>query len=123
MRLIIKYKRTVKYEPIKSMTKGLSKLQKKIIQIAYRNRGGILARNVLAEVYGFSTTVNIQNIKPGAIVFNRKVIGERKYQAASTATARSFNRLAARGLARRQYSGMSLTEEGVKVAKDLTPET
>lgn len=99
------------------MTKGLSRLQKKILRIVYRNRGSVLARDVLARVYGFPA--NIQGKKVGAMIFNRRKIGPKRYQAASTATARSFNRLAARGLARRRYSGILLTEEGLKVASEI----
>jgi hypothetical protein len=43
------------------MDRGLSELQKKILQMAYINQGDILARDILAELYGFSATVN--NIK------------------------------------------------------------
>ena len=103
--------------------KGLSSLQKKVIYLAHKNQGSILARDILTRVYGFPTIINIQDTKPGALVFNRRVIGERRYQAASVATARAFNRLVKRALARRQYSGITLTEAGVKVAKGLTPET
>jgi len=101
--------------------RGLSKLQKSILQLAYRNQGNILARDVLARVYRFPATAgNIRGKKVGALVFNRKVIGERRYQSASVAVARAFNRLAARGLAHREYNhGIILTEAGVTVAKAL----
>lgn len=99
------------------MTKGLSKLQKKILQIAHKNQGNILARDVLAEVYGFPA--NIQGKKMGGMVFSRRAIGERRYQSASVSVARAFNRLAKRGLAHRQYSGVTLTEAGVRIAESL----
>jgi len=101
------------------MSRGLSELQKNILQIAYTNPDGILARDVLAEVYGFPTTVtNIKDKWPGAMIFSRKAIGEKRYQSASVSVAKAFNRLAARGLVRREYNtGITLTKEGVKVAK------
>ena len=106
------------------MMKRLSKLQKQIIQLAHRNKGSVLARNVLVGAYGFLTITDIEAAKPGALVFNRKLIGPKRYQAASVAVARSFNRLAARGLVQRQYNrGITLTGQGVQVAKGLTPET
>ena len=82
-----------------------------------------MARDVLAEVYGFPTTVtNIRGKRAGALVFSRKAIGEKRYQSASVSVAKAFNRLAARGLARREYNtGVTLTKEGVEVAsKNLT---
>jgi hypothetical protein len=101
------------------MGRGLSELQKKILQRAYKNQSSILARDVLAEVYGFPATVtNIKGKRAGAMIFNRKAIGEKRYQSASVSVAKAFNRLAARGLLRREYNtGITLTKEGVRVAK------
>ena len=101
------------------MSRGLSELQKNILQLAYKNQGSILARDVLLEVYRFPATVtNIRDKRLGAVVFSRKAIGEQRYQSASVAVARTFNRLAARGLAHRRYTeGITLTKEGVEVAK------
>jgi hypothetical protein len=96
------------------MDRGLSELQKKILQLAYTKQGNILAKNVLAEVYCFPTVTDIRS----KMVFSRKVIGEKRYQSASVSVAKAFNRLAARGLVRREYNkGITLTKEGVKVAK------
>jgi len=105
------------------MSRGLSELQKNILQLAYKNQGSILARDVLAEVYGFPATVtNIKGKRAGALVFSRKDIGEKRYQSASVVVVKSFDRLAARGLAHREYNeGITLTKEGVKVAsRNLT---
>ncbi|RKX62179.1 MAG: hypothetical protein DRP37_02205 [Thermodesulfobacteriota bacterium] len=101
------------------MSRGLSELQKNILQMAYTTQDSILARDVLAEVYGFPATVtNIKDKRQGALVFSRKAIGERRYQSASVSVAKAFNRLAARGLAHREYNeGITLTKEGVDVAK------
>ena len=100
------------------MSRGLSELQLNILQLAYTNQGGILAKNVLVEVYGFPTVTDIRS----KMVFSRKDIGEKRYQSASVAVVKSFDRLAARGLAYRKYNeGITLTKEGVKVAsRNLT---
>ena len=99
------------------MIRGLSELQKNILQLAYRNQGNILARDVLSEVYGFPTVTNIRDKRAGALVFSRKVIGKKRYQSASVSVAKAFNRLAARGLAHRKYNyGITLTKEGEDMA-------
>lgn len=67
------------------MDRGLSKLQKEILLLAYRNRNICLVRDVLTEVYRFPTKGNIQSAKPGTLIFERKEIGLKKYQAASVA--------------------------------------
>ena len=96
------------------MGRGLSELQKKILQMAYTKQDNILAKNVLVEVYGFPTVTDIRS----ELVFSRKAIGEKRYQSASVSVAKAFNRLAARGLVRREYNtGITLTKEGVGVAK------
>jgi hypothetical protein len=105
------------------MSRGLSELQKNILQLACTNGGSILARNVLAEVYGFPAAVtNIMGKRAGALVFSRKVIGEKRYQSASVSVAKAFNRLAARGLAHRKYNkGITLTKKRIEVAsRNLT---
>lgn len=101
------------------MIKGLSKLQKEILRLAYRNRGRYLSnREVLVKFYGFKPIVNINKVNPGALVFDREDIGVKKYNSASVSVARCFNRLVARGLAEREYNqGIKLTDAGVKVVK------
>ncbi len=109
------------------MVKGLSKLQKEILKIAYRNRsplseyGDVTNSEVLIEVYNFPAH------PPGPYhtsgkpqIFNRVEIGINKYKAASVSIVKSFDRLAERGLAqRKQNHGIILTEEGMKIAKAL----
>ena len=105
------------------MSRGLSELQKNILQMAYTNQGSILVRDILAEVYGFPAAVtNIRGKRAGALVFSRKAIGEKRYQSASVSVAKAFNRLAARGLVRREYNkGITLTKEGIEVvSRNLT---
>ena len=109
------------------MVRGLSKLQKEILKIAYRNRdrmseyGDVTNSEVLIEFYNFPAH------PPGPYhtsgkpqIFNRVEIGIKKYKAASVSVVKSFDRLVERGLAQRQYNhGIYLTGEGMKVAKAL----
>ena len=103
------------------MTKGLSKLQKEILILAYKNRRKYLSnREVLVKIYGFKPLVNINEVSPGALVFDREAIGVKRYQAASVSVARCFNRLCSRGLAEREYNrGIKLMDAGIKVAKEI----
>ena len=104
------------------MGRGLSELQKNILQLACTNGGSVLARDVLAEVYGFPATVNnIRGKRARTLVFSRKAIGEKRYQSASVSVAKAFNRLAARGLAHRKYNeGIILTKEGEACVRKKT---
>lgn len=101
------------------MGKGLSKLQKGILLLAYRNRNICLVRDVLIKVYQFPTKGNIQGAKPGALIFERKAIGLKKYQSASVTIVKSFNRLIRRALASKQYYGINLTPTGTKLAEKI----
>ena len=109
------------------MIKGLSKLQKEILKIAYRNRGrmsgygDVVNCKVLIEVYNFPAHPPAPNHTSGKPqIFNRVEIGINKYKAASVSVVKSFNRLVERGLAQRQSNhGIYLTGEGMKVAKAL----
>ena len=100
------------------MGRGLSKLQKEILLLAYRNRNICLIRDVLTEAYQFPAKGNIQDAKPGVLIFERKEIGLKKYQAASVAIVKSFNRLIRRGLVHREYSSVRLTPHGVKLVEE-----
>ena len=107
------------------MIKGLSKLQKEILKIAYRNRvykyGNVTNSEVLIEVYNFSAHPPAPNHTSGKPqIFNRVEIGINKYKATSVSVVKSFDRLVKRGLAQRQYNhGIYLTGEGMKIAKAL----
>ncbi len=106
------------------MGKGLSELQKKILEMAYTNRtrgsGDVTNREVLIEVYGFRPLYSPQEKRNGAIIFDRQAIGINRYRSASVSVAKAFNRLAERDLARRKYChGIILADEGFKVAKTL----
>ena len=101
------------------MGRELSKLQKEILLLAYRQKGVCLVRDVLTKVYQFPTKGNIQEAKPGAPIFERKEIGLKRYQAASVAIVKSFNRLIRRALASKQYYGINLTPNGTKLAETI----
>jgi hypothetical protein len=111
--------------------RGLSELQKEILKIAYRNQvekgekassglADVSNREVLVKVYGFVPEENKGLNKDKPFIFNRRVIGAKRYQSASTAVAKAFKRLSNRGLAHRKYSyGIILTETGNEVARAL----
>ncbi len=106
------------------MGKGLSELQKKILKMAYKNRGpgsgDVTNREVLIEVYGFRPLYSPQEKRNGAIIFDRQAIGINLYRSASVSVAKAFNRLAGRGLGQREYGyGIILTNEGFRVAETL----
>ena len=98
-------------------------MQRKILKLAYENRGREISfrgfsefgdvRNheVLERIYGFRRHYPYREIrfKPTA-----------KLKAASVSVCRSFNRLASRGLVRRVLChGVFLTREGARLAADL----
>ncbi len=109
------------------MARGLSGLQKEILIMGYENRSknptgvvDLLNRQVLIEIYNFEPNTNIDEAKPGALVFNREAIGIKKYQAASTSVSVCFNRLVCRGLASREWNyGIKLTDAGLRLAGEL----
>jgi len=109
------------------MVKGLSKLQKEILKIAYRNRGrmseygDVKNSEVLIEFYNFPAHPPGPTHTSGqAQKFSRVEIGINKYKAASISVVKSFYRLVERGLAEREQNhGILLTEKGMKVAKAL----
>jgi hypothetical protein len=110
------------------MGKGLSELQKSILKMALRNRnkrngtGDVRNREVLIKFYGFpfhSPSINTTSGSPQ--IFRRTEIGISRYQSASVAVVKAFNRLAKRGFAIRKYNhGIILTEEGNEKAKVLS---
>ena len=106
------------------MGKGLSELQKSILKIAYRNRGNVENKDVLIEYYMFPPHApGPSHVSGSPQIFDRCVIGMNRYNAASVAVVKAFNRLVKRGLAVRRYNhGIVLTPDGVKKAKVLTLE-
>lgn len=97
------------------MARGLSYLQKQILCHALANRGELSNREALARIYKFPVKRG-----RGNGFFSPSRIGTRRYRSATVAVAKSFNRLARRGLAHRQYNcGILLTPQGRRAAKSF----
>lgn len=88
--------------------KGLSKLQKTILKLAKHQGGEVLAREVLVEVYGFRPIRSIYSVRQGILIFNKAEIGYARYNAATVALCKSFNRLINRGFAWKIHGGIRL---------------
>ncbi len=104
----------------------LSKLQKQILRLAYKNAmlnkvGPDLSnRDVLRDIYKFPVRENVVYSTSQPLLFDRKQIGHRRYNSASVATSKTLERLERRGLVDREYNeGVFLTEKGIEVAKGL----
>ena len=114
------------------MGRGLSKLQKDILKIAYRNRDrrrehgtdDVTNREVLIEVYKFPFHSPSADTPSGSLqIFERAEIGINRYRAASVSVVKAFNRLVKRGLATRGCNhGIVLTDEGTKKVEVLSLE-
>jgi hypothetical protein len=87
---------------------NLSPLQCCILTLGKKNGGIVLARDVLIEYYGFVPNRDPSCLNAGAIVFNKSDIGFGRYNSASVAVCKAFNRLVKRGVARKIYSGIQL---------------
>ena len=107
------------------MGKGLSELQKSILKMAYRTRGGfskfgdIRNYEVLERFYNFPVHPPKPSHESGSPQrFNRQEIGLNQYRAACVSTVKAFDRLVKRGLAIRKYNhGIILTTAGAETAK------
>jgi hypothetical protein len=100
------------------MARGLSKLQKFILRDGYKMPGGMTNRRILIAYYGFQPAEKHQ--QSCKIFFDVRKIGKARYNAASVAVVKAFNRLAARGLAERVYNhGIYLTSDGKRLAKSI----
>ena len=104
------------------MAKGLSKLQKTILKMAYQNRnatykhGFIHNRDVLRHIYGFRPVYGAECKRNGTQIFDRRSIGFKRYMAASVATVKAFNRIADRKLAIRKHNfGIIITPKGTEI--------
>jgi hypothetical protein len=98
--------------------KRLSKLQKFILCAAKRNGGNITNQRVLIGYYDFQTSYGYLRRGHGCKAFDVYRIGKGRYNAASVAVVKAFNRLADRGLAKRVYNhGIYLTDIGRATAK------
>ena len=107
----------------KAMQRRLSKLQKDVLRLAYRNHKKglrISNRDVLMDVYGFEPNRDPKETRAGGILFSRQAIGSKRYNSAAVATVRVFHRLRDRGLIDwRPGSAVTLTPDGIAVAKRL----
>lgn len=109
------------------MARYLSDLMKEILIVCYENwlkdTAAIVdtsAREVLVELYKFAPNVDINGVKPGALVFNREDIGVKRYQSSYVSVCRCFSRLVKRGLAIRKWNqGIKLTQKGIESAQKL----
>jgi len=103
------------------MARGLSDFQKKILFIAYQNPGrDVRNREVLCQIYRFPIRRDINHIQHGSQIFNREVIGKKRYNACSVSVVKAFNRLCERRLAHRKYNhGIILSRTGIETAKNL----
>ena len=109
------------------MVKGLSKLQKIILKMAYLNQdrgyecGHVKNSDVLIGVYRFPAhSPSTDSTSGSPKLFNRQEIGISHYRSASVSVVKAFNRLIKRGLATRKYHhGIILTAEGAELAKTL----
>ena len=99
------------HTPIKS--DRLSELQRCILNLGKKNGGIVVARDVLIEYYGFFPIRDPSCLKNGAPVFNKSDIGFGRYNAATVAVCKAFNRLVARGVAIRIFSGIRLKDRMV----------
>jgi len=98
-----------------SKVKGLSEMQRFILQEAYHNE---IVTNavILIKWYGFKPSYSYRAIK-----FNRQRIGMKRYLSASVAVSRSLTRLETRGLLKRTVGGYELTENGTMLAVNFAP--
>ncbi len=112
------------------MAGGLSDLQKKILEIAFRGylqdpRADAFDAEILQDHFGWSPSRQIRE-DPCAPVFSKQAIGPRRYNSCMASVSRSISRLEDRGLIRRfkgftqQWSGVKLTVSGVRVAGELS---
>lgn len=113
----------------------LSKLQEAILLLAnkaYSVRSHYKVDTsicqVLIEVYGFPSDGSMARAKAPVLVFNRKVVGVRRYQSGYAVVSKAFDRLVTRGLAKKDCGqgytcgygqGIKLTSAGVSMAEGI----
>ncbi len=129
-------------------TTKLSKLQKQVLLIALRWHGkahsDVYNSDIKVEVFGWKPLshywdgwVDEGHAQPGTArceldshwannslhgqIFDRKSIGERRYNAVSVSTHRALKRLTERHLLYKTGAGWSLTEHGLETAKNVVP--
>lgn len=92
---------------------NISRLQHCILSLARKNEGIVLARDVLVEYYAFNPFRDPSSPGVGAVVFRKADIGVNRYNAASVAVCKAFNRLVQRGMATKIFSGIRVNPEKV----------
>lgn len=118
------------------MGRGLSPLQRRILQLAHHNReagrskrrstADVYAAEIYAEVYGFPALPGADPRNPAHQTFSKEQIGAQEYHAAAASVSRALRRLAERGLLTRHGgpgagAGGRLTKTGREEAATLTP--
>ncbi|MFD5493375.1 winged-helix domain-containing protein [Streptomyces sp. NPDC127091] len=115
------------------MGRGLSPLQRRILQLAHDNReagrskrgtADVYTAEVFAMVYGFPTLPGADVRDPSRQTFSREEIGTKAYDTAAAAVSRALRRLEERGLLTRQGgagagAGARLTKAGRQEAATL----
>jgi hypothetical protein len=103
-----------------SLTRGAGSIDVYIAEILHEHFGFPLKD----RSYGWRKE---RGERPGwGQIFSMTEIGEKRYRSAQVSTSRAVGRLQARGLVKRWYSdhaGLSLTDEGVKTAEELSVNT
>jgi len=134
----------------KPRTAKLSRLQKQVLLIALRWHGktwsDVYNSDIKVEVFGWKPLCHYwdgwhdeAHAQPGAAryeldhdwankslhgqIFNRKSIGERRYNTVSVSAHRALKRLTERHLLYKTGAGWSLTEHGLETAKKLSAST
>lgn len=121
------------------MGRGLSPLQKHVLIMAQANRQqpdrfefDLFAYEVLWELYNFKAHTHVKALRDqdgnrhiGGWKFSKNAIGHQRYNAAHAAVSKAFYRLQERGfvvcyVGYVGWSGLKLTDEGVRQAEALT---
>src|SRR5262249_49535003 len=97
------------------MGRGLSDLQKDILQLALRYQNGVLTFMVLHAHWHWPLHGEASNFE--GHWFDPALIGKKEYNAARASVSRAFRRLETRGLVVRQAHGVQLTARGIKIAQ------
>jgi hypothetical protein len=90
----------------KKERRGLSRLQRHILDLAEIQGGEVLACDILVSYYGFRPYRVIGVLRQGAHLFRKSEIGPACYNAATVAVCKAFNRLCERGLVKRIDGGI-----------------
>lgn len=96
------------------MTKGLSKLQRSILDLAGTGPGDyrqLTTREIMVKLFGW-TPARTPDYS-GGVSFDVHMIGRREYRARTVSVSRSLGRLRQRGLMKRHFNiGHCLTRAG-----------